>query len=502
MAQSTASLVSTDDASINAASTGSTGNWGDVEVYGKPGGGIVGIFKFALPTSAGGAHVTSASLRLWVVSIHNGGGTFSVHAASGSWSESSVTYGNGPSKGALLTTVSITSANQFYDIDVTAHIASRMTASASTATIWIEGGTDYKKFECHSRRDDRTNPPTLSVVTSSTPSGGCERPVVSSSPPPTPTVILTSPPSPSPYPPVVGNQLSPPSPSPYPPVVGNQLSPPSPSPYPPVVGNQFSLDWESGFPDGTPHLSPRGIEPSFSFNGNSDVVTCSSSTSNSRRRCKCGENGYSPYHCEVNFGISDLHYHQIMSVPWARKGNGVLKFYADGRNAYGQGSGDSSFRSELGGVQDEFKFVPGDEVYFSASFWPPGEYWDNVKQYSIVITQFKLHDQPHGELRLSNRGDYNLFYRNARGLWDAKAPTDDGAPLGVAKKDAWNDIKIYYKKSLGSDGRLRIYLNGEQVFNHAGPTLHSVCATRGTNPLATPVVGSSHSYDPLSTELL
>ena len=237
VAQSTASLVSTDDASINAASTGSTGNWGDVEVYGKPGGGIVGIFKFALPTSAGGAHVTSASLRLWVVSIHNGGGTFSVHAASGSWSESSVTYGNGPSKGALLTTVSITSANQFYDIDVTAHIASRMTASASTATIWIEGGTDYKKFECHSRRDDRTNPPTLSVVTSSTPSGGCERPVVSSSPPPTPTVILTSPPSPSPYPPVVGNQLSPPSPSPYPPVVGNQLSPPSPSPYPPVVGN-------------------------------------------------------------------------------------------------------------------------------------------------------------------------------------------------------------------------------------------------------------------------
>ena len=190
MAQSTASLVSTDDASINAASTGSTGNWGDVEVYGKPGGGIVGIFKFALPTSAGGAHVTSASLRLWVVSIHNGGGMFSVHAASGSWSESSVTYGNGPSKGALLTTVSITSANQFYDIDVTAHIASRMTASASTATIWIEGGTDYKKFECHSRRDDRTNPPTLSVATSSTPSGGCERPVVSSSPPPGPTVVL------------------------------------------------------------------------------------------------------------------------------------------------------------------------------------------------------------------------------------------------------------------------------------------------------------------------
>jgi len=262
-----------------------------------------------------------------------------------------------------------------------------------------------------------------------------------------------------------------------------------------MAGNQFSLDWESGFPDGTPHLSPRGIEPSFSFNGRSDVKTCSSSTSDSRRRCKCGENGYSPYHCEINFGMSDLHYHEMMSVPWARKGNGVLKFYADGRNAYGQGSGDSSFRSELAGVQDEFKFVPGDEVYFSASFWPPSEYWDNVQQYSIVITQFKLDNQPHGELRLSNRGDYKLFYRNARGLWDAKAPTDDGAPLGVAEKDAWNDLKIYYKKSLGSDGRLRIYLNGERVFDHDGPTLHSVRATWDTTPRPT----TGNNGRPLST---
>ena len=465
MAQSTASLVSTDDASINAASTGARGNWGDVEVYGKPGGGIVGLFKFALPMAAGDAppHVASASLRLWVTTIHNGGGVFFVHAASGSWSEGTVTYGNGPSRGALLTSVSITSANRFYDIDLTAHIASRMAASASSATIWIEGGTDYKKFECHSRRDDRANPPTLLVVTSSSPSGGCERPTVS--------------PSPLPAPPPVG--LS----SPAPPPSASQTPlgdpPPSPSPYPPVAGSQFELDWESGFPDGTPHLSPRGVEPSFSFNGDSKVVTCSSSTSDSRRRCKCGENGYSPYRCEVNYGMSDLHYQEMLTVPWARKGNGVLKFYADGRNAYGQGSGDSSFRCELGAPQDEFIFGPGDETYVSSSFWLPGDYWDAVTKYSTVITQFKMHSNPHGEVRLSNRGDYELFYRNAHGLWDDKATGDDGAPLGKARRNAWNDIKIYCKHSTGSDGRVRVYLNGEKKFEHYGATLHGLGNSRG-----------------------
>ena len=357
MAQSTASLVSTDDASINAASTGSTGNWGYVEVYGKPGGGIVGIFKFALPTSAGGAHVTSASLRLWVVSIHNGGGTFSVHAASGSWSESSVTYGNGPSKGALLTTVSITSANQFYDIDVTAHIASRMTASASTATIWIEGGTDYKKFECHSRRDDRTNPPTLSVVTSSTPSGGCERPVVSSSPPPSPSIVPSStapPPSASPSHPPLSTS---PNPSPPPHHAAPPLQSPSPGPpmtaqppYPPLPRSatrlkKHFLDWETGTIESG--LS-EPLEPNFSLNGVSSVETGG-----------------------VRYGNTPLANLNAMSVPWARDGTHVLKVYVDGRNhRIGGGSdGDYGHRAELGTALEAHKFHPGDYQFYTASFW-------------------------------------------------------------------------------------------------------------------------------------
>ena len=444
--ESTVSLTSVQDASINSANPSATGQWSTVEVYGNhAGGGIVGIVKFELP--AGGSHVASAVLRMYASSIHNGGGEFAVHAASGSdgWEESAVTWSTAPSKGGLITTVSITEAVRWYDVDVTSYVAARASVSVSVVTLWIEASAvgGYKKFEFHSR--SRENPPTLTVTTSS----GCDLdngmlPPSSVSPLPSPPPLATTP----------------------------VTSPSPPPPYPPMVGSQFVLDWESGFPDGTPHLSPRGVEPSFSFNRNSNVVTCSSSTSDSRRRCKCGENGYSPYHCEVNFGMSDLHYHEMMTVPWARKGNGVLKFYADGRNAYGQGSGDSSFRSELGAPQTEFIFVPGDEVYYSASFWLPGEYWDTVKEYSIVISQFKMDSQPHGELRLSNRGDYQLYYRNARSLWDSQQPTDDGAPLGTARRNAWNDVKIYYRKSLSSDGQVRVYLNGEKVFEHHGATLH------------------------------
>ena len=272
--------------------------------------------------------------------------------------------------------------------------------------------------------------------------------------------LAPQPPSPPPRPP------SPPLPPSPPP------SPPSPPPLPSSTrsGNSFALDWEGGFPDGTPQLAPRGLEPSFSFGTSSSVKACEQATSDERRRCRCEEGGYSPYKCDVNFPASDLHYQEVLAVDWARKGSGVLKFYADGRNR--GGSGDSSNRCELGGVQDEFLFVPGDEVFWSASFWPPSQYWDQVTRYSIVITQFKMASNPHGALRLSNEGDYRLTYR-APGLWDDKAETDEGAFLGIARKDAWNDVKIYYRKSMGEDGRLRVYLNGGLVFEHEGRNLYS-----------------------------
>ena len=45
--------------------------------------------------------------------------------------------------------------------------------------------------------------------------------------------------------------------------------------------------------------------------------------------------------------------------------------------------------------------------------------------------------------------------------------TEEERLIGTAKPDAWNDVKIYYKKSQGSDGQLRVYLNGIKVFERA-----------------------------------
>ena len=46
-------------------------------------------------------------------------------------------------------------------------------------------------------------------------------------------------------------------------------------------------------------------------------------------------------------------------------------------------------------------------------------------------------------------------------------PLMTGRTSGQATPDAWNDVKLYYKKSLGSDGQFRVYLNGVKVFERA-----------------------------------
>ena len=40
-----------------------------------------------------------------------------------------------------------------------------------------------------------------------------------------------------------------------------------------AIESEFYMDWESGFPDGSPVLDPAQ-EPSFSLNQVSDVATC------------------------------------------------------------------------------------------------------------------------------------------------------------------------------------------------------------------------------------
>lgn len=240
-----------------------------------------------------------------------------------------------------------------------------------------------------------------------------------------------------------------------------------------AIESEFSMDWETGYPDGSPDLDPAQ-EPSFSLNRQSSVEGCTDS-GNEITKCKCGVNGYSPRNCDKYYGISSLHSQTVETgLTWARKGSGVLKFYADGR-ALGTGnsvpSGQyASNRCELGSIP--YRYDAGDHVYYSASFYLPSTYWDQTDSlYSIIITQWKITNDPHGALRISNLGDYKVYYAGGSNLFDSKYTNGAGVELGTAKKNAWNDVKIYYKKSLSSDGVIRIYLNGVKVFEHSGKNM-------------------------------
>jgi len=161
-----------------------------------------------------------------------------------------------------------------------------------------------------------------------------------------------------------------------------------------------------------------------------------------------------------------LHYLKVVEADWAREGTHVLKVYADGRK-YGTSS-DYAFRSEVAPVQDEYVFHEGDYHFYTMSFWPDRS-WDQVSKYSCVISQWKMSPGlPHAALRLSNLGDYKLTFRGYD-LWEGE--TDEGKFIAYATPRAWNDIKVYAKWSMGSDGFIKVWLNGTQVFEHQGRTL-------------------------------
>jgi hypothetical protein len=161
----TSSVTATHDASLREGSPSSTANWGDVEVYGNSGAQIVGVFKFDISSFAD-ADVTTALLRLYVVTVRGTGGEFSAFRATGdNWQEDSVTWNNGPSKGALVSTQYIDSTNRWYEFDMTQYVADKVNAGATELTIWIEdASTTNEKFECDSRRSDQDNPPELTVT--------------------------------------------------------------------------------------------------------------------------------------------------------------------------------------------------------------------------------------------------------------------------------------------------------------------------------------------------
>jgi hypothetical protein len=226
-----------------------------------------------------------------------------------------------------------------------------------------------------------------------------------------------------------------------------------------------ALDWETG--EVSSGLAAP-LKPSFSVNGNGFVAPKDPAndycqpTPSAKSKCWPESSGR-----QTVDGGKSIHALSVLGeVDWARKGRHLLKVFADGRN-YGKSSGDYAFRCELSAVQDEYVFLPGDWHFYSMSFWLD-ESWDQVSKYSGLLMQWKMSPGfPHGALRISNLGDYKLYFRGYH-LWE-----DDGNGkfIGYAKKAAWNDVKFFYKKSIGRDGFVLVWLNGKLVFEHKGRTL-------------------------------
>ena len=176
------------------------------------------------------------------------------------------------------------------------------------------------------------------------------------------------------------------------------------------------------------------------------------------------------------YTANSLHYIQAQSAAnWAREGDFVLKFYGDGSN---YPNNDYAHRAELSNNLSGTALDPGEEWYYSLSFYPPSSVWDiNSDSHSTVISQWKQYGggNPNGEIRLSNEGDYKIYARSVRYNWE-ETGEDPYIHIGTAVPDTWNDFKFQIKHSTGSDGFIKVWLNGELIFENNGPTLYSSSA--------------------------
>ncbi|NME66802.1 CBM96 family carbohydrate-binding protein [Flammeovirga aprica] len=169
------------------------------------------------------------------------------------------------------------------------------------------------------------------------------------------------------------------------------------------------------------------------------------------------------------FIANELHSITALYAPsWAREGNYVLKFHADGSNYPNH---DYAYRAELSNSNPNIGFSPNEERYYSLSFFPPKTMWDEETKYSTIITQWKQYGggQPNMQVKLSNMGDYKLTVKSNR-HWESEQ--SEGDLIGYAKPDEWNDLKYYVKHSQGNNGVFKIWLNGELVFTYNGPNLY------------------------------
>ena len=111
--------------------------------------------------------VRDAVLKLYTHSVDSMPTSITVFRSNDdSWTEDTVTWSNGPTKGSPLTNVSVSNVDQYYEFDVTEYVVDKVLAGDSTVTFWLEDEALLQQpveFESHTR----DHPPLLEVTTSS-----------------------------------------------------------------------------------------------------------------------------------------------------------------------------------------------------------------------------------------------------------------------------------------------------------------------------------------------
>lgn len=214
------------------------------------------------------------------------------------------------------------------------------------------------------------------------------------------------------------------------------------------------------------------IENNASQNGNL-VQSFSQGTSSSVDCELCVEN---QIHNVIALTIDELNKHYSES-DWPNlstiDGDHLIRFYADGRNNLSDGigggpiNGSYSKRAELSDNRTKGKYTNGEERYYTLSFWPPKEIWDNSTKYSTIITQWKQFEGgwPNFEVRLSQKADYKITVISIPNAINHQQ-------IATAQPNKWNHLKYYFKNSTENDGLIKIWLNGNLVYTFKGITMN------------------------------
>eukprot|EP00931_Biecheleriopsis_adriatica_P049494 TRINITY_DN28632_c0_g2_i1.p1 TRINITY_DN28632_c0_g2~~TRINITY_DN28632_c0_g2_i1.p1 ORF type:complete len:1374 (+),score=206.60 TRINITY_DN28632_c0_g2_i1:2-4123(+) len=485
----TQDLLATDDATLMEDKPTTKGNWySSVEIYGNPDGKRkAAIFKFDISSVHGRAQTRKASLRLYAVFIKDDvpTGISVFKATSSAWREGDVTWSSKPGKGDRVAVLRVDAVKRYYDFDVTEYVSEALKAGSPYITFLLEEESlNYRRVDFGTIKTSFK--PQLQVTTSSMSlplhevgpgtgpgtredcsafAGGVGPPSAAS----TLTTTLTSSAGAGSVSPTATTTETTASSA----VVTTEAANPR-SPLRPYVSSSsprmtsVTLNWETGTVD-SGLADP--LKPSFSENKdgwtppkNPLGQDCQTGKVSAR---DCWPNSVLQQHVGTS-----LHSVSVEKVGWAKDGEHVLKVFGNGWDLGAKGA----FRSELSAVQDKYLFYEGDYQYFSMSFWLDSS-WDQISKWSTLIAQWKMSPgHPHAAVRLSNEGDYKLYFKGGSNseLWQPTGPLDTkhgGRFLGTATPQAWNDLKILFKKSQSRDGFAKVWLNGQLVFEHNGKTL-------------------------------